>query len=114
MLTKFLFNHQTAQNAESLGIDPEKGFLVAGESSGGEMAVIVAHLCLNDKLTPPLTGIYAAMPGGVNHETVPEKYKDRFISFEQNADAPILSAESLAFIWSKLPKSTSYTALQHT
>lgn len=65
------------------------------------MALIVAHLCLNDKLSPPLTGIYAAMPGGVNHETVPEKYKDRFISFEQNANAPVLSLESLKFIWSK-------------
>lgn len=86
---------------ESLGIDPEKGFLVGGESSGGDMAFIVAHLCLNDKLSPPLTGIYAAMPGGVNHETVPEKYKDRFISFEQNANAPVLSLESLRFIWSK-------------
>lgn len=65
------------------------------------MALIVAHLCLNDKLSPPLTGIYAAMPGGVNHETVPEKYKDRFVSFEQNANAPVLSLESLKFIWSK-------------
>ncbi|KAL7932782.1 Alpha/Beta hydrolase protein [Trichoderma chlorosporum] len=89
----------TAQNLKSLGIDPEKGFLVGGDSSGGEMAVIVAHLCLNDKLNPPLTGIYAAMPGGVNNETVPEKYKDRFISLEQNADAPVFSAASLAFIW---------------
>ncbi|KAM0248662.1 hypothetical protein ACHAQJ_009369 [Trichoderma viride] len=89
----------TAQNAKSLGIDPGKGFLVGGESSGGEMAVIVAHLCLNDKLSPPLTGIYAAMPGGVNNETVPDKYKDRFISFEQNANAPVLSLESLALIW---------------
>ncbi|KAH0524928.1 hypothetical protein TsFJ059_007367 [Trichoderma semiorbis] len=89
----------TAQNLKSLGIDPEKGFLVGGESSGGDMALIVAHLCLNDKLSPPLTGIYAAMPGGVNHETVPEKYKDRFISFKQNANAPVLSLESLKFIW---------------
>lgn len=66
------------------------------------MAVIAAHLYVNDKLSPPLTGIYAAMPGGVNHQTVPEKYKDRFISLEQNADAPILSASSVDFIWSKL------------
>ena len=71
---------------ESLGIDPKKGFLVGGESSGG----------------------YAAMPGGVNHETVPEKYKDRFISFEQNADAPVLSLESFKFIWSKCPTEGRY------
>lgn len=85
-----------------MGIDPEKGFLVGGESSGGEMAVIAAHLYVNDKLDPPLTGIYAAMPGGVNHQTVPEKYRDRFISLEQNADAPVLSRSSVDFIWSKL------------
>lgn len=87
---------------KSLGIDPEKGFLVGGESSGGEMAVIAAHLYVKDELSPPLTGIYAAMPGGVNHQTVPGKYKDRFISLEQNADAPILSRSSVEFIWSKL------------
>ncbi|KAM0463949.1 hypothetical protein ACHAO4_000674 [Trichoderma viride] len=89
----------TAKNVKSLGIDPDKGFLVGGESSGGEMAVIAAHLYVNDELSPPLTGIYAAMPGGVNHQTVPEKYKDRFISLEQNADAPILSSSSVEFIW---------------
>lgn len=58
---------QTAENVKSLGIDPDKGFLVGGESAGGEMAVTAAHLYVNDKLSPPLTGIYAAMPGGVNH-----------------------------------------------
>ncbi|KAL6855845.1 Alpha/Beta hydrolase protein [Trichoderma novae-zelandiae] len=75
----------TAQNLESLGIDADKGFLVGGESSGG----------------PPLTGVYAAIPGGVNHKTVPDKYRDRFISLEQNADAPVMSAAAVAFIWSK-------------
>lgn len=74
------------------------------------MALIVAHLYLNDKLSPPLTGIYAAMPGGVNHETVPEKYKDRFISFEQNANAPVFSLESLKFIWSKFLQRESITS----
>ncbi|KAH0493954.1 hypothetical protein TgHK011_000594 [Trichoderma gracile] len=88
----------TAQNAKTLGIDPAKGFLVGGESSGADMALIVAHMCLDDGLRPPLTGIYAAIPGGVNDETVPEKYKDRFISFEQNADAPVLSTASISFI----------------
>lgn len=102
MLTTILKFYQTAENVQSLGIGPEKGFLVGGESSGAEMAVIAAHLYVNDKLSPPLTGIYAAIPGGVNHQTVPEKYKDRFISLEQNADAPILSRSSVDFIWSEL------------
>ncbi|KAL7946443.1 Alpha/Beta hydrolase protein [Trichoderma barbatum] len=88
-----------AQNLESLGIDPEKGFLIGGESSGAEMAMAVAHLCLNDKLAAPLTGIYAAITGGVNKETVPDKYKDRFFSLEQNAEAPVLSTTSLEFVW---------------
>ncbi|KAK5990716.1 AB hydrolase superfamily protein B1A11.02 [Cladobotryum mycophilum] len=68
-----------AQNVESLGINPKKGLLIGGESSGGDMALIVAHLYQEE-------------------ESVPEKYKDYFISMEQLADAPVLDAASIQFI----------------
>ncbi|CAM1506888.1 Fc.00g065290.m01.CDS01 [Cosmosporella sp. VM-42] len=49
-------------------------------------------------MSPPLTGVFASIPGGVNEETVPDKYKDYFFSKQQNANAPILSAESVKFL----------------
>ncbi|PTB62945.1 alpha/beta-hydrolase [Trichoderma citrinoviride] len=90
-----------AQNVQSLGIDPAKGFLVGGESSGADMALVVAHMYLHDgqQQSPPLTGVYAAIPGAVNNETVPDKCRDRFISLEQCAEAPVLSKASMEFIW---------------
>lgn len=66
------------------------------------MALVVAHLCRDSDLSPPLTGIYAAMPAGATKETVPQKYRERFFSMEQNAFAPVVSAETLDFIRSKL------------
>ncbi|KAJ6445989.1 lipase 2 [Purpureocillium lavendulum] len=86
-----------SRNAKALGINPRKGLLVGGESSGADMALVVAHLCRDSNMMPPLTGIYAPMPGGATKETVPAKYRDRFISLEQNARAPMLWAESIEF-----------------
>ena len=74
---------------------------MGGDSSGGEIALVVAHLCRDDKMAPPLTGVYAAAPGGVNEQTVPEQYRHLFLSEEQNADAPVLTAESLQLINSR-------------
>jgi hypothetical protein len=34
----------------------------------------------------------------MTRDTVPEKYKDYFISMEQNAKGPLLTAESIDFI----------------
>ncbi|KAK3181309.1 hypothetical protein K4F52_007323 [Lecanicillium sp. MT-2017a] len=88
----------TAQNAASLGINPKKGLLVAGESAGADLALVVSHLYRDTNISPPLTGVYAAIPSAVNDETIPAKYKDRFISMTQNADSPIVSRESLKLI----------------
>lgn len=78
-----------------MGINPAKGLIVGGESAGADLSLLVSHLYRDTKLEPPLTGVYAAIPSAVNDETVPAKYKDRFISLSQNADAPILNRESL-------------------
>ncbi|GJN68365.1 hypothetical protein PLICBS_002408 [Purpureocillium lilacinum] len=61
------------------------------------MALVVAHMCRDSAMTPPLTGIYAPMPGGVSNETVPAKYADRFVSIVQNSQAPMLWSESIDF-----------------
>jgi acetyl esterase/lipase len=87
-----------AQNHQDLGLDPDKGFIVAGESSGADFALVAAHLYIQEGLYPPLTGIYASMPCGVSKETVPEKYKDRLFSFEQCKKVPLgIDLESYEF-----------------
>lgn len=89
---------QAAKNVSKLGIDPTKGFIIGGTSSGADMSLAVAHLCQDAEMKPPLTGVYAPITSGVNEETVPEKYKDHFFSKEQNANAPVFNTESLKFV----------------
>lgn len=93
-----------AAHAHELGIDPARGLLVAGESAGADIALAVAHAYrqgVRGEGLPPLTGIYAPLASAVTRDSVPGKYRDRFVSMEQNADAPVLSAASVAFIRSK-------------
>lgn len=47
---------------------------------------------------PPLTGLYVSVPQSVNSEAVPEQYREFLVSLEQNANAPLLTAESLEFM----------------
>ena len=49
---------QTVENAASLHVDPSKGFLVGGDSSGGNIATVLAHLARDDPFFKdrPITG----------------------------------------------------------
>jgi acetyl esterase/lipase len=69
----------------------EKGFLVGGTSAGGNFAAVVAHLAKDAKLDPPLTGQYLSIPAVLPPSVVPEKHKSKYLSAEQNTEAPILS-----------------------
>ncbi|KAI1372706.1 Alpha/Beta hydrolase protein [Hypoxylon crocopeplum] len=86
-----------SENIESLGIDPEKGFIVAGESSGANMAFAVTYLWITTRKDAALqiTGIYSSANSGVTAETVPEKYKPFFVSMEQNVDAPVMDTAAM-------------------
>jgi acetyl esterase/lipase len=79
-----------ATKAESFGADTSVGFLVGGTSAGGNITAVLAHLARDEKLSPPLTGQYLAIPTVCPKEKMPEKYKDRFLSYEQNKNAPVL------------------------
>ncbi|KAM0225759.1 hypothetical protein ACHAQD_000718 [Fusarium lateritium] len=89
-----------SQNVDKFGINPSKGFIIGGTSSGADMSLVVSHLCRDAKMVPALTGVFAPITSGVNDQTVPEKYKDHFISMEQCAKAPMFSAESMKFVHS--------------
>lgn len=79
-----------AANAQSLGADPSQGFVVGGTSAGGNLTAVLAHLARDEGLSPPLTGQYLAIPAVGGKECIPEKYRDRFYSYEQNKDVPVL------------------------
>ena len=79
-----------AANAKSWGADPSTGFIIGGTSAGGNITAVVAHLARDEKLSPPLTGQYLAIPAVLPASKVPEKYKEYYLSYEQNKTAPVL------------------------
>lgn len=91
----------TAANFEKLGGNPKKGFLVGGISAGANFSSILSHLARDDKLEPPLTGVYLSIPACGPPEFFPAKYRDLHLSREQNQDAAILNKTSMALFESK-------------
>jgi acetyl esterase/lipase len=81
-----------AANAPSvLGADLSRGFVLGGVSSGANLTLVTAQRALKENLSPPITGAFATMPLMLNEKTVPEKYKDLWISRDQNANAPVVN-----------------------
>ena len=77
-----------AANASALDADLTNGFVIGGGSAGGNLSIVTAHRSVKEKLSPPITGVWASIPVCMSIETVPEKYKSLWVSREQNADAP--------------------------
>jgi len=84
-----------AANAKSLKADPSQGFIVGGTSAGGNIAAVLAHLARDEGLSPSLTGQYLAIPAVGRGKWIPEKYRDRYLSYEQNIDAPVLPVAAM-------------------
>ncbi|KAK0738828.1 Alpha/Beta hydrolase protein [Schizothecium vesticola] len=88
-------------NLQELKISPDRGLVVAGDSTGGDMAMVIAHLyALQQTQSPPLTGLYLGCPVAMDKNIAPERYRDYYLSMEQNAKGPALTAESINFILS--------------
>ncbi|KAE9976275.1 hypothetical protein BLS_002149 [Venturia inaequalis] len=86
-----------AANANKLGADPSKGFVVSGPSAGGNLAAVVSHLARDEKLSPPITGVSLMIPLLTDYtlKEFPEEYKHEIVSYEQNGTAPFLGLASL-------------------
>jgi acetyl esterase/lipase len=93
----------TAKHAASLGINASKGLLISGTSAGADLCLAVSCLCHESGMSPPLTGVFASIMTGLDAGTVPERYRDRFLSMEQNKDSHLLSTDSITFFRSALP-----------
>jgi acetyl esterase/lipase len=85
----------TAKHFTELGGNPEKGFLIGGISAGANFSSVLPHIYRDDKIQPPLTGVFLSIPAVMAPNLVPAKYKDVYLSREQNKDAPILNSGSM-------------------
>ena len=84
-----------AENYKQFGADPSKGFIVGGTSAGGNLTAVLSHQARDEGLSPPLTGQYLAIPAVGSGDLIPEQYRDRNFSMEQNAKAPVLGTAAI-------------------
>lgn len=90
-----------ASHADQLGADPaERGFLVGGQSSAANFAVVLARKSIEENLQPPVTGIWAPIFIGLgDKDAVPEKYQSLWQSHEQNCDALVIDRSKESTMW---------------
>jgi acetyl esterase/lipase len=86
---------QVASNLSSLGGNAAKAFIIGGISAGANICAVISHLYRDEKISPPLTGVYLSIPSLFSPEVVPERFKDQYHSLEQNANAPVLGKGSM-------------------
>ena len=61
---------------------------MGGGSAGGNLSIVTAHRAVKKKLSLPIPGAMVSILVCMSKETAPEKYKDLWVSREQNANAP--------------------------
>ncbi|RDX45680.1 hypothetical protein OH76DRAFT_1533590 [Lentinus brumalis] len=85
-----------AENAAELKVDLKKGFIVAGDSAGANMAAAISIKARDDPFFAghPLTGQYLREPAVAYPGAHPEKYKAAIRSFDIYADMPLLSKKA--------------------
>lgn len=87
-----------AQHATLLGADPSKGFILGGVSAGGHLTTLTAQRAVKEKLSPPLTGLWVAVPvTTLTEEGIPSQYRSDWVSRTQNEHAPILDVADINF-----------------
>ncbi|TFK87906.1 hypothetical protein K466DRAFT_599116 [Polyporus arcularius HHB13444] len=84
-------------NADELQINLQKGFLVGGDSAGGNLAAAVALRARDDSSFKhaPLTGQYLREPVVIfpGAYALADKYSAEFHSFAESTDTPLLNSE---------------------
>ncbi|KAI0057905.1 hypothetical protein BV25DRAFT_1338218 [Artomyces pyxidatus] len=90
-----------ASNADKLSASVSKGFIVGGQSAGGNFSAVIAHRAHADPFfqDKPLTGQHLSVPATLRYEAYPEKYKSELRSWEDNKDAHVLNAESMRYFF---------------
>lgn len=89
----------TSTNAASLGADVSAGLIIGGVSQGTRLASVIAlqAAATESATTPKITGLYFAAGSFIaTEESIPDKYKDRYLSRtdERCVNAPILDSDT--------------------
>lgn len=79
---------QASQKYTSIQVNPALGFIIGGDSSGAMASSTIALRARDANLSLPLTGYLLILTSVIHPKNVPEKYKEQYISSEQNKDAP--------------------------
>ncbi|KAI0061914.1 hypothetical protein BV25DRAFT_1947234 [Artomyces pyxidatus] len=90
-----------ATNADKLSASIAKGFIVGGQSAGGNLTAVIAHRAHVDPFfqDKPLTGQHLSIPVTLHYEAYPEKYMCLLRSWEENKDAKILDTDSMRWFY---------------
>jgi len=104
---------QVASNASTIGGNLALGFIVGGVSAGGNLSAVLSILARDNGLLPRLTGVHLSVPLVVASVAVPEKFKEEYLSYEQNRNALGLNAEAVNVVESAthLSLQSEYTKL---
>ncbi|KAG7090661.1 hypothetical protein E1B28_009760 [Marasmius oreades] len=86
-----------ASHPDTFSASLKKGFLIGGQSAGGNLAAVLSWIARDDPFfkNTPLTGQFLEIPSVCHHEAYPEKYKSSLLSYEQNKDVPMLNRDLL-------------------
>ncbi|KAF2669382.1 alpha/beta-hydrolase [Microthyrium microscopicum] len=94
-------------NNTGVQVDPTLGFVLAGTSAGANIAAVIAGIAAArrsgredlsaslPKMGPRITGLFASIPKLLSEEIVPTKYAAAFRSRQGNANAPLITTETL-------------------
>ncbi|KAL9081013.1 MAG: hypothetical protein Q9157_000329 [Trypethelium eluteriae] len=84
-----------ATHSSELHANLNRGFIVGGISAGANLATTMGHQARDEKLSPPITGLYLSIPTISTPESIPEKHRNIHISKIQNANPPGLGEEAI-------------------
>ncbi|KAJ9145078.1 Lipase esterase family protein [Pleurostoma richardsiae] len=90
------------ENAESLGVDPNK-IIVGGGSAGANVSTVLAHIARDEGISG-IIGQVLNIPVTCHPDHFPlSKYE--YESYEQNAHSPLVTAERMRLFWNNyLPR----------
>ncbi|GJN73750.1 hypothetical protein PCL_02698 [Purpureocillium lilacinum] len=89
------------EGQERLRADLAKGFILGGTSAGANFAAGIAHLALQEALTPRITGLVFLAGSFCHPDARPEKYLDRILSVDEITVAPGLTRKSIDYYAAK-------------
>lgn len=92
---KWIAEHATEP---PLNADPKSGFIMGGISAGGALTATCSRFFQEEPLKHPLTGQWLAIPSLMDSSSVPEKFKEYYLSTTQQAKNPTFSQETRVWL----------------